>query len=218
MSPELRERTAERILAACLALAAAGCTGFAAPVRKSDAPAPAAAYVYGRFSIDLHGWTMPIFESSIRSAGLRLKCEGGEDVLIGFTDIAALEAFQVAPGRCVLAELSFRNWAGVLIGAKPTHAAAQTLELAGGKAYYIGDWHVDVQTHKDFSSHLLHSNSQWTANDAFEQATRDLRERYPRLSALPVEDALPSPLDFAFFHYESRYFNVPPPTYPVWRR
>jgi len=222
MSPGLRGHVLGRILAVSLALALAGCSGYARPLRKADAPAPGTAVVYGRFSITLQGSIMAPFDSAIGEARLRLRCEGHEGLLIAFPEVPASEvpatkSFEVAPGRCVLAELSFRDWAGTVVGVVPTHVAAQPLELAGGKAYYIGDWRVDVQRRKDYDSRMQHSYAQWKVVDAFEDATRELRERYPRLAHLPTKDALPLPEESAHFHYESPYSNLPPPTYPMWR-
>jgi hypothetical protein len=217
MSPGLRACRVERILAASLALALAGCWGFATPWPKSDPPPPGVAYVYGRFSVAFDGWPLALFGATISDVGLRLECEGREDLLIAFPETPVLQTFEQAPGRCVLAELSFRGWAGNVLGTEPAQAPAQTLDLEAGKAYYLGDWHVAVQRRKDYRTRLVHSNAQWKVDDGFEAATRELRAQYPHLAGLPVEDAHPPPVEFTYFHYESSYFEPPPPTYPMWR-
>ena len=217
MSPGRRACSVERILAACLALALAGCWGFATPWPKADPPAPGVAYVYGRFSVTYDGWPLALFGVTISDVGLRLKCEGREDLLIAFPESHVLQTFELTPARCMLAELSFRGWAGNVLGTVPTETPAQALDLAGGRAYYLGDWHVDVQRRKDVHTRLVHSNAQWKVADGFEAATRELREQYPHLAALPVMDVQPPPVESTYFHYESSYFEPPPPTYPMWR-
>ena len=78
MDPALERHTTSRFLAAILALALAGCSHYAKPLRKSDAPAPETAVVYGRFSLTLQGLIMAPFDSGIGEARLRLKCEDGK--------------------------------------------------------------------------------------------------------------------------------------------
>jgi hypothetical protein len=160
----------------------AGCAAFLPHVDADDKPIPGHAYVYGRFSKVAHGGAFGTGGS--KNVLLTLKCDNGKQILFGFSEDDPLKLLDVAPSTCVMDELVFTDALAMPIRHIPL--TSKRLDFAAGKAYYIGDYHLEISN--DWNPIATRVTWRREASDNYEATTRDLGNAYPHFSSFPTEN------------------------------
>jgi hypothetical protein len=170
-------------------------------VRTNEEPRPELSYIYGRFSLATHG-IMLLQPGAVGDANLNVECDSGELISIAFVEGTSVQLLQLKPSRCALAEMVFKNAIGYTLESKPTQIASIKFDFAPGKAYYIGDWNIDID--RTMRGGKIHSRMRWKVSDSYEATTQGVKNTYPLFASFSTENRLKPPRSDAFVNCVSK--------------
>lgn len=165
------------------ALCVAGCASLAAVVTKHEEPRADSAYLYGRFSLETHE-RMFMQSGAVGNAGLVVRCDSDEEIIISFRERDALQLLRLKPAQCALAEMLFKNELGVTLKSSPLKLAHVKFDLAPGTAYYAGDWVVVVERSR--TGGKIYSSMKTRVSNFFDATTAMVRVSYPRFASFAM--------------------------------
>jgi hypothetical protein len=178
--------TASRSVGLMVALAAlAGCTAFLPQVDVRDEPDPGSAYVYGRFTKVVQGGAP--FSGTAKGLVLVIKCAAGSEHLIDFSEDQPLKMIKLTPSACALDEFALTDAFGMPMRKLPISDIPRKIDLAAGKAYYVGDFRAQITSDK-WNPLFVRSYLQQWGTDNYASTTRELKDAYPNFSSISTEN------------------------------
>lgn len=186
MKSVISGRVVPAVLGSLLALLG-GCAGYTPRVSVQDMPTLNDAYLYGRFFIDApKSW---LSMDGHQTMGFALECEDQGKYVVRFNRDDPVLAIKIKPSTCSWTEIIYSNADGQVRSRKPAPADTfKSIRFKGGYAYYLGDFAAELKTSMP-SYNVI--RTEWvikSIKDNYEATTKDMRQAYPNLQALPDEN------------------------------
>lgn len=174
-------RSAPLLLAIALL---ASCAGHTSRIRSDEMPTGKEAYLYGTFLIRAE---RTVYAGGTQGLGFSISCEDGAKYVIGFAAQDPLAVIKVAPSACLLKELVYSS-DGMFLYTKPAPPnLAYSLQIAPGKAYYLGDFLVTTDQSKD-SGVLDRTWNLADVRDNYAEVTAQVKKAFVNLAGMPTEN------------------------------
>jgi hypothetical protein len=108
----------------------------------------------------------------------------------------------LTPPTGALPEMDNTNAIGYTLESKPPQIASIKFDFAPGKAYYIGDWNIDID--RTMRGGKIHSRMRWKVSDSYEATTQGVKNTYPLFASFSTENRLKPPRSDAFVNCVSK--------------
>jgi hypothetical protein len=175
------------ILAILAPMLLAGCAAFTPSLGKSEVPAVANSYIYGRFYISTQKLWLAM--AGHQTIGLSFKCNTDSTVLVKLKVDDEVQVLKVpVDSKCNFHELVFTDADGVIKSKKPVPSAFNAENnFPAGKAYYLGDFIGNSTV--TVGGNMI--NRAWDLKppfDNYEKTTEEMKKIYPAFATVPTEN------------------------------